>query len=74
MKTKILEITGLSFFVLALLIFFGLGVKYAIERHEQFECYKWQAEANSYPNFYLTQWQAEQCQRWHIKIDAPVKP
>jgi len=38
-------------------------------RQEIKECYQWQKQAKQYPNFYLTDWQAKQCQRHNIIID-----
>lgn len=44
-----------------------------IDRNERMECDFWQHEAQQYPSYYLTHWQQEQCDRWHITINAPVK-
>ncbi len=40
---------------------------------EQFECRKWQGYANEFEDFYLVEWQANQCNHHGIKIDAPIK-
>ena len=45
----------------------------ALQNHEKTECIKWQGWAQEYPNFYLTEWQEEQCNRHQIKVEVPVK-
>lgn len=45
----------------------------AIPRQETADCLKWQQQAQDYPNFYLTQWQADQCKANGISINAPIK-
>ena len=36
----------------------------AVDKHEKLECSKWRNEMEIYPNYYLADWQIEQC-RWH---------
>lgn len=45
----------------------------SLSRSEKVECYKWQDQAKQYPGFYLTQWQAMQCEAHGFTIDVPVK-
>ena len=44
-----------------------------LSRSEAVECFKWQRQAEQYPGFYLTEWQARQCAAKSIIISAPVK-
>lgn len=71
-----MKISEISIIVIALaavfilmFIFLGRG----FDGQEKFECYQWQSQAKNYDNFYLAKWQSEQCQRWNIKINAPVQ-
>lgn len=43
-----------------------------MSRAEVVDCLKWQKEAQEYPNYYLLQWQAMQCEAHDISIDAPI--
>ncbi len=43
-----------------------------IDRSDRSDCLKWQHEATQYKHFYLTEWQANQCDSLHIKINAPT--
>lgn len=45
-----------------------------ISRGEQHECRKWAKQAEVYrPQFYLTEWQKNQCDYHGIEINAPVR-
>lgn len=61
------------FFVLAIAIGFVFVLRVGLDRQDQADCYKWQAQAKEYPGFYLTKYQADQCRYWNIQVDAPVK-
>jgi hypothetical protein len=59
-------------FVLVLvLVLWGARYGYSIE--EKNECLQWQKEARFLPDYYLVGWQKEQCDRYGIQIDAPIK-
>lgn len=45
-----------------------LLVCFAIDRHEKTECLKWKKELEIYPDYYLTNWQIEQCQYHGIEL------
>jgi len=45
-----------------------VGMSYALDKQEQHECYKWQAQAVANPAYYFTTWQLEQCSRWDIDL------
>lgn len=66
---KILEFGMIAFGIAAVM---GITV-IAVSRDEQSECMEWQSQAKSYPGYYITQWQYDQCQAHGISIDAPVK-
>lgn len=58
-------------FVLVLVGIVYSGVK-AEDASEQIECLKLQAYAIQYKQFYVLQWQADQCKRWDIEVNAPI--
>lgn len=41
--------------------------------YEIAECRKWKAQSVEYPNYYLTQWQHDQCEAHKIYISSPVQ-
>lgn len=47
-------------------------VKIGVEKSERAECKQWQKEASQFPAYYLTEWQAEQCDHYNIEVAAPV--
>ena len=64
-------LTGIVVFILLLV---GLFIfEYGVERQEKAECLNWQDQALELPNFFLTGWQKQQCDRYQIEIDAPVE-
>lgn len=56
---------------------FGIGIWVGgwigFNKHERVECLKWEKEAKEYPQYYILEWQNEQCSKYDIKIDALVK-
>lgn len=50
-----------------------LAGRVGIDKNEIVECDSWSAQAAQYSNFYLTQWQKDQCDAHGITINAPVK-
>lgn len=59
-------------FVVAM-VFLGWAVWIGVNRHERYECAKWRNEAEFYrPLYYITEWQAKQCDAHGIEIGAPV--
>jgi hypothetical protein len=68
MQKIILVIIGAIFII-------GVGKLIAIgmDRNEVHECLKWQQQSFEYEGtFYLTKWQAMQCQSWNVVIDAKI--
>ena len=57
-----------AFIIAALLLLFSK----AVSKQERLECQQWQAQAEQFPSYYLTRWQAEQCQHYGVEIDSPV--
>lgn len=59
----------------AVVILFGLVGAFVvgINRSEIVECNTWAAQAQQFKGFYLTHWQAEQCEAHHITVNAPVQ-
>lgn len=45
----------------------------AFSRSEMIECHKWEAQASTYSDFFISPWQDEQCRSYDIIIDAPVR-
>lgn len=48
-------------------------IAWSANQAEQVECYQLQRQSEQYPGFYLTHWQKQQCDRWEVEIDAPVR-
>ncbi len=59
----------------ALVVVFVLSVTIfnALDRSEVVECRKWRSEARSYPEYYILDWQNQQCLAHNIQIDAPIR-
>lgn len=68
-KEVIRVLLKLIFWIVVFLIMF-LMLNDALSRAEQAECYRWQEEAEQYLDYYLTKWQAEQCNHYGIKIEG----
>lgn len=68
MKILLLTIASISIALLFLSAFLR-----AIEKTERAECLRWQKEAEEYGKYYLTQWQADQCTAYKIKVEAPIR-
>lgn len=39
---------------------------------DQSDCLTWAQEADVYPAFYITPVEKEQCDYWHVQINAPI--
>ena len=64
---------GLLFgFILSIIIAY-MFVTWFMNMGEINECNGWQNQSQHFPEFYLTQWQADQCKAHGIQIDAPIK-
>lgn len=51
-----------------------MGTSKALDRAEIVECNQWAKQAEEFGSaFYLTQWQADQCNAHNISINAIVK-
>jgi len=62
--------------ILVAIIFCGMiiwSADKAMQRTEEYDCNKWSQEADQYENYYQTDWQVEQCNRYNITINAPIK-
>ncbi len=66
------KIVGTILVAVMLVVFFYF-LKVGIEKTEEVECLKWQVQAKEYPLFYLTKWQAEQCQALKIDITTTIR-
>ncbi len=42
-------------------------------RQERADCIGWSVDAETFDQFFLTQWQKDQCDAQGIKINAPVR-
>jgi hypothetical protein len=67
MKKIILVIIGAIFII-------GVGklIAIGVDKNEQYECYRWQEQSWKFNQFYITKWQALQCQHWNIEINAKI--
>lgn len=68
MKT-IINIIAVVIVIFAVAFIANLG----FSKEEIVECNKLQVQAEQYPNFYITNWQADMCASHQISINAPVK-
>lgn len=59
--------------VITLIIVIAFIANLGFSKEEIVECNKLQAQAEEYPNFYITNWQADMCASHQISINAPVK-
>jgi hypothetical protein len=58
-------------FVIAIAFYFMLHG--ALGRAERSECEQWIAESHSYVNYYLVDWQVQQCEFWGFDVsNIPV--
>lgn len=71
MNTK--ELTIMSLVAIALVASFAWYVSGVLDRSEIVECNQWKTQSTQYAGFFLSQWQAEQCQAHDITINAPIK-
>lgn len=60
-------------YIVCAVIVFGFILNIGMNKSEVVNCNKWKAEASEYANYYLLQWQADQCAAHNIEIDAPIK-
>ena len=69
-NVKGLAIVLLAFGALAV----GLYIANAgIQKYEKVECKRWALQATTFESYYITQWQADQCARYGIEIEAPIQ-
>ena len=69
MKNTTLLILGL----ITVLVIVAMIMPSVWERRETGQCQLWQAEAERYGDYFISNWQAEQCNARGVYIDAPVK-
>ncbi len=53
--------------ILAIVAFSFISLR-GIENTERAECYKWQKQAEEIQYYWLTEWQADQCEAHNIKV------
>ena len=61
MKNKII-------ITILILLGFALLLPYSIQKTEKNECLKWREEAGVYDNYYVTDWQIEQCEHYNLPL------
>lgn len=59
------------FVVIAIIAFQILNA--GMNRGERAECMQWADDAQRISDYWLTQWQADQCAFHGIKVEAPIK-
>ena len=64
MKTIILMLVGMIIFIVVMIT--------ALNIREKEECNTWQSQSRQYTNYFITQWQADQCKAHGIIIDSPI--
>jgi len=55
----------ISAFILTLFVF---TLNYGWNKQEKAECYQWQEDAQSFPDWYATDWQEQQCEQHGINL------
>jgi hypothetical protein len=54
-------------YIILAIVFLSI-ITYGINKNEKVECFRWQKQAGEYKDFYLTDWQEEQCIFHNIAI------
>lgn len=54
--------------IIAIIFLFFVVVKQGIKKTEINECNIWKAQSEYYPDFYLVEWQRQQCLHWGIEV------
>jgi hypothetical protein len=47
----------------------GFMIYFGFEKQEKVDCLEWQRQAATYPDFFLTKWQKDQCDAHKIPIE-----
>lgn len=58
--------------VLAIVGSMGFLFNGALKSHEKEECLEWRRLAEEHPNFYLLEWQLEQCKELGVKLPPSI--
>lgn len=70
----ILTTAIIAVIIIGTVLGFVKAISIGFSRGEQYECRKWAKQAEVYrPQFYLTEWQKNQCDYHGIEINAPVR-
>lgn len=72
MKTLLITLMSIIAFI-GLLYGTAELMEGGIKTQEIYECNKWQGWAENYNDYYLLEWQNEQCKSHGIQINAPVR-
>lgn len=59
--------------VIALTVLFFWAIGTGLDRQAKADCETWRNQAVQFRDFYLTQWQADQCKAVGVEVNAPVK-
>lgn len=70
MRTK--DIVAIIFTSGVVVFFLILVIGGGVQRNATHECKKWADYADSFPNFYLSEWQKKQCDHVGVEVNAPV--
>lgn len=71
MKNPIENLIAIIIGIAAIILLAFMFVK-GMDKQAEADCIKWQQEATEYVGYYLTEWQAAQCEHYQITVDAPV--
>jgi hypothetical protein len=73
-KAQLVGFIALTFSLAVMTIVGSLSMlTIGFDKTEVVECNTWKQQAKEYPNFYMLQWQRDQCDAHNIWIGAPVK-
>ena len=54
--------------LIAMSVLFGVIIL-GVNQHEKVECFKWRSEAKTYPGYYFTDWQVDQCEVQGVPLE-----
>lgn len=66
-----------TFFIIAvsmfMIVLMAAIANWAVDEKEQGDCQTWATQATQFPEYYITHWQKQQCDRWKVDISAPIR-
>jgi Tfp pilus assembly protein PilO len=73
LKTKNMKNIAIIIISVLAVVAFGWAFNTGMEKSEKAECIQWQKEATQLKDYYITEWQYEQCSAQNININTTIK-